>query len=306
MSKLIFFGTPEFAVPILKKLFESKHLIQCVYTQPPRKSNRGQKITKSRVQKVSEHLKINLRTPIELKESLEEYEFIKNLKSDLAIVVAYGQIIPKKFLDIPKNGFINIHASILPKYRGAAPIQRSIMNLEKKTGISIMRMTEKLDSGPVCNKYEIDIKANDNFEKISRDLANLASEKIIDNINGIFDDNIKFVNQDHNEATYADKIRKNESIINWNTSAENLLGKINGLYPNPGACFYHNGVRYKILDAEVDDHFGEVGFVLKTPLIIGCKHKSIKVLKIQRSGKSPQNIEDFVNGSRIKVGTDLN
>ena len=175
MSKLIFFGTPKFAVPILKKLFKSKYLIQCVYTQPPKKSNRGQKITKSQVQKIAEDLNINLRTPSKLDENSEEYKFMKSLDSDLAIVVAYGQIIPKKFLDLPKKGFLNIHASILPKYRGAAPIQRSIMNLEKKTGISIMKMSEKLDSGPVCNKYEIDIKDEHNFEKLSKDLSNLAS-----------------------------------------------------------------------------------------------------------------------------------
>ena len=306
MSKLIFFGTSEFAVPILTRLFESKYLIQCVYTQSPKKSNRGQKITKSKVQEISEDLNIHLRTPIKLKENLKEYEFIKNLNPDLGIVVAYGKIIPKKILDLPKKGFINIHASILPKYRGAAPIQRSIMNLEKKTGISIMKMTEKLDSGPVYKKYEIDVKAQDNFEKLSRDLSNLASENIIDNISNIFDGNVQFENQDHSKATYADKIKKNEAIIDWNMSAENILGKINGLYPNPGACFYYNGERYKILEAEVNDNFGETGFVLKTPLTIGCKNKSIKILKIQRAGKSSQNIDDFIIGSRIRVGTDLN
>ena len=306
MSKLIFFGTSEFAVPILTRLFESKYLIQCVYTQPPKKSNRGQKITKSKVQEISEDLNIHLRTPIKLKENLEEYEFIKKLNPDLGIVVAYGKIIPKKILDIPKKGFINIHASILPKYRGAAPIQRSIINLEKKTGISIMKMTEKLDSGPVYKKYEIDLKAQDNFEKLSRELSNLASQNIIDNISNIFDGNVQFQNQDHSKATYADKIKKNEAIINWNMSAENILGKINGLYPNPGACFYYNGERYKILEAEVNDYFGETGLVLKNPLIIGCKNKSIKILKIQRAGKRSQNIDDFIIGSRIRVGTDLN
>ncbi len=306
MSKLIFFGTPEFAVPILIRLFDSKYSIQCVYTQPPKKSNRGQKITKSKVQKVSENLNIHLRTPTKLKENLKEYEFIKNLNPDLGIVVAYGKIIPKKILDLPKKGFINIHASILPKYRGAAPIQRSIMNLEKKTGISIMKMTEKLDSGPVYKKYEIEVKAQDNFEKLSRHLSILASENIIDNINNIFDSNVQFENQDHSKATYANKIKKNEAIINWNMNAENILGKINGLYPNPGACFYYNGERYKILEAEVNDNFGETGFVIKTPLIIGCKNKSIKISKIQRAGKSIQNIDDFIIGSKITVGTDLN
>ena len=306
MSKLIFFGTSEFAVPILTRLFESKYLIQCVYTQSPKKSNRGQKITKSKVQEISEDLNIHLRTPIKLKENLEEYEFIKKLNPDLGIVVAYGKIIPKKILDIPKKGFINIHASILPKYRGAAPIQRSIINLEKKTGISIMKMTEKLDSGPVYKKYEIDVKVQDNFEKLSRELSNLASQNIVDNISSIIDGNVQFQNQDHSKATYADKIKKNEAIINWNMSAENILGKINGLYPNPGACFYYNGERYKILEAEVNDNFGETGLVLKTPLIIGCKNKSIKILKIQRAGKRSQNIDDFIIGSRIRVGTDLN
>ena len=306
MSKLIFFGTSEFAVPILTRLFESKYLIQCVYTQSPKKSNRGQKITKSKVQEISEDLNIHLRTPIKLKENLKEYEFIKNLNPDLGIVVAYGKIIPKKILDIPKKGFINIHASILPKYRGAAPIQRSIINLEKKTGISIMKMTEKLDSGPVYKKYEIDVKVQDNFEKLSRELSNLASQNIVDNISSIIDGNVQFQNQDHSKATYADKIKKNEAIINWNMSAENILGKINGLYPNPGACFYYNGERYKILEAEVNDNFGETGLVLKTPLIIGCKNKSIKILKIQRAGKRSQNIDDFIIGSRIRVGTDLN
>ena len=306
MSKLIFFGTSEFAVPILTRLFESKYLIQCVYTQPPKKSNRGQKITKSKVQEISEDLNIHLRTPIKLKENLKEYEFIKNLNPDLGIVVAYGKIIPKKILDIPKKGFINIHASILPKYRGAAPIQRSIINLEKKTGISIMKMTEKLDSGPVYKKYEIDVKVQDNFEKLSRELSNLASQNIVDNISSIIDGNVQFQNQDHSKATYADKIKKNEAIINWNMSAENILGKINGLYPNPGACFYYNGERYKILEAEVNDYFGETGLVLKNPLIIGCKNKSIKILKIQRAGKRSQNIDDFIIGSRIRVGTDLN
>ena len=169
-----------------------------------------------------------------------------------------------------------------------------------------MKMNEKLDSGPVCNNYELDIKVEDNFEKLSKDLSKLASEKIVNNINNIFDNNVQFVNQDHNKATYAAKIEKNESTIDWNTSAENILGKINGLYPNPGACFYFNNERYKILKAELNDNVGEIGFVLKLPLIIGCKNKSIKVLKIQRAGKNSQNIEEFIIGSRMRVGTDLN
>ena len=148
-KKIIFMGTPMFAVPILKSLYQNGFPINLVYTQPPQKSHRGQKINKSPVQGISETLNIEFRSPQNLKNNTEEYEFLKKMEADLAIVVAYGQIIPKEFLSLTKKGFINIHASILPKWRGAAPIQRAIMNLDTETGISIMKINEELDSGPI-------------------------------------------------------------------------------------------------------------------------------------------------------------
>ena len=154
-KKIIFMGTSLFAVPILKSLYQNGYSISVVYTQPPKKSYRGQKMNISPIQQISEILNIDLRSPENLKNDDKEYQFIKNLNADLAIVVAYGQIIPKRFLNLTKNGFINIHGSILPKWRGAAPIQRSIMNLDRETGISIMKLVEKLDSGPVSNTYKI-------------------------------------------------------------------------------------------------------------------------------------------------------
>ena len=150
-KKIIFMGTPMFAVPILKSLYQNGFPINLVYTQPPQKSHRGQKINKSPVQGISETLNIEFRSPQNLRNNTEEYEFLKKMEADLAIVVAYGQIIPKEFLSLTKKGFINIHASILPKWRGAAPIQRAIMNLDTETGISIMKINEELDSGPVSN-----------------------------------------------------------------------------------------------------------------------------------------------------------
>ena len=149
-------GTPLFAVPILKSLYQNGYPISVVYTQPPKKSQRGQKINKSPIQGISETLNIDFRSPFTLKNNDEEYDFIKKLNADLAIVVAYGQIIPKEYLNLTKKGFINIHGSILPKWRGAAPIQRSIMNLDNEIGISIMKIVEELDSGPVSNIYKID------------------------------------------------------------------------------------------------------------------------------------------------------
>jgi len=307
LKKIVFMGTPLFAVPILKSLYQNGYSITVVYTQPPQKSQRGQKINKSPIQGISETLKIDYRTPSSLKDNKEEYNYLKKLDADIAIVVAYGKIIPKEYLSLVKKGFINIHASLLPKWRGAAPIQRSIMNLEKETGVSIMKIGEKLDTGPVCNSYKIEIKDNDNAEIISEKLSTIAAEKILDNIDEILEGKINFIEQNHNEVSYAPKIDKNEGQIKWNEDAENIIGKINGLYPNPGAFFIYKGERYKILKAELSSGNGEISEVLNDYLEISCGNKkSIKILEIQRQGKRPQNISEFMLGSQIKKGSNLN
>ena len=307
LKKIVFMGTPFFAVPILKSLYQNGYPVSVVYTQPPQKSQRGQKINKSPIHGISETLKIESRTPNSLKDNKEEYNYLKKLNADIAIVVAYGQIIPKEYLGLVKKGFINIHASLLPKWRGAAPIQRSIMNLEKETGISIMKIGEKLDTGPICNSYKIEIKNDDNSETIAEKLSTLAAEKILDNIDEILEDKIEFKEQNHGNATYADKIEKIEGQIKWSETAENIIGKINGLYPSPGAFFIYNGERYKILKASLAQGNGKIGEILDNYLEISCGNKkSIKVLEIQRQGKRPQNISEFMLGSQIKKGSNLN
>ena len=304
LKKIVFMGTPLFAVPILKSLYQNGYSVSVVYTQPPQKSQRGQKINKSPIQGISETLKIDYRTPSSLKNNKEEYNYLKELDADIAIVVAYGQIIPKEYLSLVKKGFINIHASLLPKWRGAAPIQRSIINLEKETGISIMRIGEKLDTGPVCNSYKIEIMTDDNSETITEKLSALAAEKILDNIDEILEDKIEFKDQNHNEASYAAKIEKTEGQIKWSETAENIIGKINGFYPTPGAFFIYNGERYKILKASLALGSGEIGEVLDNYLEVSCGNKkSIRVLVIQRQGKRPQNIGEFMLGSQIKKGS---
>ena len=298
-------GTPMFAVPILKSLYQNGYNISCVYTQPPQKSKRGQKINKSPIQGISETLNLEYRTPPILNNE-EEYNFLNSLDADLAIVVAYGQIIPKKFLSLTKTGFINIHASLLPKWRGAAPIQRSIMNLDQETGISIMRIAEKLDTGPVCNNYKIQLNENLNALEISEKLSNLAAEKILDNVDDILEDKANFVEQEHSNATYASKIQKTEGQINWDENAEKIIGKINGLYPSPGAFFIFNGERYKILKAQIGRAQGNPGSVLSDNLEIACgNNQSIIVKEIQRQGKRPQNIGEFILGSQIKKGSKI-
>ena len=299
-------GTPIFAVPILKSLYQNGYQVSIVYTQPPQKSQRGQKINKSLIQSLSETLNIKFRTPLSLKNNREEYEYLKKLDADLGIVVAYGQIIPNEILNLIKKGFINIHASLLPKWRGAAPIQRSIINLDKQTGITIMKINNKLDSGPIFNSYKIDISNNENAEIISNKLSLLGAEKILDNIDNILDDEIEFKEQNHADATYANKIEKSEGKIDWNNKAENIIGKINGLYPSPGAWFIYKGERFKILKAEISEGKGKPGIILDEYFKVACNNKSIKILEIQRQGKRPQKINEFMLGSQIKEGSNLN
>jgi methionyl-tRNA formyltransferase len=251
-------------------------------------------------------LNLDFKTPKSLKDNNEEYESFKKIEADLVVVVAYGQIIPKEFLSLSKKGFINIHASILPRWRGAAPIQRSIMNLDKETGVSIMKIAEKLDTGPVCNTYKINLENNLNAKDIGEKLSLLAAEKILDNIDDILDDKATFIEQDHSKATYASKIQKSEGEIDWTESAQNIIGKINGLYPTPGAFFIYNGERYKILKADIGSGIGNPGEVISNYLEIVCgKNQSIKIIEIQRQGKKPQNIGEFMLGSQLKKGSKI-
>ena len=302
-KKIVFMGTPMFAVPILKSLYQNGYPISDVYTQPPQKSQRGQKINKSPIQGIAETLNLDFRTPKNLKDNNEEFEYFKSIEAELAIVVAYGQIIPKEFLNLTKKGFINIHASLLPKWRGAAPIQRSIMNLDKEIGISVMKIAEQLDTGPVCNTYKIDLTNNLNAIEVSEKLSLIAAEKILDNVDDIMEDKAKFIEQDHSKATYASKIQKAEGEINWNDEAKIIIGKINGLYPAPGAFFIYKGERYKILKAEIGNGIGKPGEIVSDYLEIVCGDKqTIKIKEIQRQGKKPQNIGEFMLGSQIKKG----
>ena len=300
--KILFMGTPDFAVPILESIHQSNHKILEVYTQPPKKKNRGQKISFSPVHEYSNKINIPIRHPLTL-ESEEEFEHIKKLKPDISVIVAYGKILPSKFLNLKNTIFLNIHASLLPKWRGAAPIQRAIMNLDKEIGISIMKIVEELDSGPISNIYKIKLENNKNSQEISERLSLLAAEKILDEIDNILDDNVKFTDQEHSKATYAKKIDKVEGVINWNDKADLILGKINGLSPSPGAFFIFNGERYKILKAEISNGLGKAGEVLNDKLEIACSYnKSIKILEIQRQGKNSQKTREFMLGSQIKKG----
>ena len=305
LRKIVFMGTSNFAVHILKSLYQNGYPISAVYTQPPKKSNRGLKLVKSPINLFSENISLYVRTPQSLKNNKEEELYLTELQPDIILVISYGQIIPKNLLNIPKHGFLNVHASLLPKWRGAAPIQRSIMNLDKETGISIMRINENLDEGPVCNQYSLKISEEMNSEELSEKLSLIASEKILDILDNIDDGNVEFKDQDHSKATYAKKIQKTEGKIDWNENAEKIIGKINGLYPYPGAFFSFNGERYKILKAEKSNTNGKAGNIVSENFEVCCGEGSIKVLSIQREGKRVQKINEFLLGTQIKKGANI-
>ena len=300
-QKIVFMGTPEFSIPTLELLISSKFDITAVYTQPPSKANRGQKTLPSSIEIFSKKKLLNVKTPKNLNNE-EEFEYFKNLKPDLVVVVAYGKIIPKKFLDLPKFGFINLHASLLPKWRGAAPIQRSIMNLDTQTGVSIMKIVEKLDAGPVMHQEIIKINENIDTYTLSKVLSKLGAKSIINALQIIFKGQAVFIEQDHNKATYAKKITKQEGQINWNENANKIVAKINGLNPSPGAWFEFKGERIKIWKGIVTNKEGKPGEIIDSNLTIACSEKSIKIIEIQKEGKTRQTAEKFLLGSKLKQG----
>ena len=303
-KKVVFMGTPEFSVPILEAIDRSEYEVSCVYTQAPTKSNRGQKLNISPVYKCAQNLKLIIRSPKNLN-SDEEFEFFKKLNPDIVLVVAYGQVISKKFLNIVEEGFINIHASLLPKWRGAAPIQRAIMNSEFETGISVMKIIEELDAGPVAKKIKTKINGSTTAKELSKDLSKISSESIIEILDDIFNKKLKFIEQDHKFASYAKKIKKNEALINWSESAKKILAKINGLNANPGAWFMYKEVRYKIWRAKIIEGNGPPGVIMDNNFIIACGEKSLEIIEIQKEGKNKLPLKEFLRGINFKEGENL-
>ena len=303
--KIVFMGTPEFSLPTLEALIENKFNVVSVYTQPPTKSKRGQKINVSPIEEFSKKNKINFKNPINLN-SDEELKIFKELSPDIVVVVAYGQIIPKIFLNTAKFGFINIHASLLPKWRGAAPIQRAIMNGDKKIGVSIMKIEEKLDSGPVLASKEIELGQNATHGEIEKTLSVMGANLLVENLKRLESDNSKFIGQVHSEATYAKKIDKGETKINWSLDATKVLAHIHGLSPIPGAWFEYENERFKVLRAKISTVNGKPSYVLDDNLTVACKLNSIQILELQRQGKNKQTAKEFLLGKKINSGSILN
>ena len=301
---IIFMGTPDFAVPILKSINNLNHNILEVYTQPPNKKNRGQKIQNSPIHDFSNKLNLPVRCPIAFDE--EEINHIKKLNPDLVIVVAYGKILPVKLLNLDKVLFINVHASLLPRWRGAAPIQRAIMNLDHETGVSIMKIVTELDAGPVLLQSKIKITKEINYKELSGQMSELGAKLILDTLKLIENKKANFTEQNESEATYAKKIEKSETKISWNDDAEKIIAKINAFSPNPGCWFELNGSRVKIIKAKKIISEGTPGTILDDNLTIACSKNAIQIMEIKKEGKQKMTAEEFLRGNKIKTGQSLN
>ena len=302
--KIIFMGTPEFAVPVLKAIHKSGHKILEVYTQPAKKKDRGQKIKNSPIHDCAEYYNLKVRCPVSLEANDELDHFIK-LKPDLVIVVAYGKILPNKLLDLVKIPFINVHASILPKWRGAAPIQRSIMNMDNETGVSIMKIIPKLDAGPILMQSKIKINRETTFTDLSNEMSKLGAKLIIDTLECIENNNVSFTDQKELDASYARKIEKSEAKISWNVEANKIVAKINALNPNPGCWFELQGGRVKIIRAKETKSSGEPGKIIDDRLTIACLKNSVQILELKKEGKQKMTAEEFLRGHHIKIGQKL-
>ncbi|SMQ61263.1 methionyl-tRNA formyltransferase [Altererythrobacter xiamenensis] len=299
--RIIFMGTPDFAVPALEALHHAAHEIVCVYTQPPRPAGRGKKLQPSPVQKVAERLEIEVRHPKSLK-SAEEQEKFAALEADVAVVAAYGLILPQPILDAPKHGCLNIHASILPRWRGAAPIHRAIMAGDPTTGVTIMQMEAGLDTGPMLATVRTPIEDKTTGE-LTGELAELGAQLMVGTLRDL---QIHVpVAQDDADATYAPKIDKAEARIDWSKPAKEVVRHIHGLAPFPGAWFEADGERVKLLRAEVSDGAGTPGEVLDDQLTIACGEAAIRPLRLQRAGKPAMDRADFLRGRQVPRGTKL-
>ena len=302
--KIIFMGTPEFSVPILKSIHNSKHNVIEVYTQPPKKKNRGQLINLTPIHEFSNKNNIKVRCPDQLNTE-EEINNLKKQKPDVVVVVAYGKLLPSRFLNFEHIKFINVHASLLPKWRGAAPIQRSIMNLDKETGISIMKIIPKLDAGPVMMKSKIKITKKTNFLSLSKELSLLGADMILKSLESIEKNSENFIDQVEREATYAKKIDKKESKIEWNTEAKNIIAKINALYPNPGSWFQYKGSRLKIIKAVEVEKEGMPGEIIDKKFTIACSKNAIQILELQKEGKKSINVSEYLKGNILETGINV-
>lgn len=303
---IIYMGTPDFAVPALKKLYESKHTLQAVFTQPDKPKGRKMVLTPPDVKVCAQELNIPVYQPTTFK-SKEPLEIIKKYNPDVIVVAAYGKLLPKAVLESAKYGCINIHGSLLPKYRGAAPIQQSVLNGDKVTGVTAMQMAEGLDTGDILTVIETKIGENETSGELFDRLSILGGELIIKTLEMLENGEIKPVKQDESKATHTSKIDKSFCPIDFTKSADEVHNKVRGLNPWPIATAELNGKKLKIYSTKVCEKNGKAGTIISIkPLIVACGSGSVEIIELQPEGKKRMPSAAFLAGHKLNIGDSFN
>ncbi len=308
MMRIVFMGTPDFAVPTLKAVLGAGHEVACVYTQPPRAAGRGMAVRKSPVHQAAEQAGLPVLTPERLR-SADEQERFRGLQPDVAVVVAFGLILPGAILEAPRFGCLNAHASLLPRWRGAAPINRAIMAGDRETGVSIMRIGKGLDAGPVCLEGRVRIGPEETAGELHGRLAALGASLMVEALAKLEEGKLVCRPQHDERATYAPKLDPKEARINWRLTAHDVHDRIRGLSPHPGAWFEAeiNGKRerIKVLRSKIMEGAGTPGTILDDHLTVGCGEGAVRLTEVQRAGRKPMAAEEFLRGSPLTRGTIL-
>ena len=299
--RIIFMGSPAFAVPTLNALVEAGHEVAAVYCQPPRPANRGKKLQPTAVQAQAEELGLDVRTPTRLRGE-EEQQAFEALKADIAVVAAYGLILPQAILDAPPRGCVNVHASLLPRWRGAAPVQRAILAGDEVTGVTIMQMEAGLDTGPMLMRAELPIGRR-NAGELTEDLANLGASLMVDFLADPI--SCPAEPQPQDGITYAAKIDKAEARIDWTQAAGQIERQVRAFAPAPGAWFEVAGERIKLLSADMAEGSGAAGTVLDEELTIACGSDALRPTLVQRAGRGPMSPAELLRGFPVPQGTVL-
>ena len=303
--RIIFMGTPDFAVPTLQAIVDAGHEVACVYCQPPRPAGRGHKLQASPVQKLAESLSIPVRSPKSLRKPEEQEEF-RALNADAAVVAAYGLILPKAILDAPRLGCFNVHGSLLPRWRGAAPVQRAILAGDNVTGVTIMQMDEGLDTGDMLQKGEVAITLSTKSPDLMRNLSLLGAKLMIQTLAKAQSGEISSMPQPSLGITYAAKLSKEEGRLDWTQPATELERKIRALTPWPGTWFEWNGEHIKVIEAEIMPTTIAAGKLIDEEFTISCgDHNGLRLLSVQKSGKPPTDGAAFLRGFPHTIGQDV-
>lgn len=302
--RLAFMGTPDFSVPVLDAIHAAGHDIVAVYTQPPRPAGRGMKLTPSPVQARAEAVGLEVRHPVSLK-GQDEKDAFAALDLDVAVVVAYGLILPRGILAAPRHGCLNLHASLLPRWRGAAPIQRAIMAGDEETGVCVMRMEAGLDTGPVCLRDSLPIGADETAATLHDRLSALSAALIVPALDRLEAGTLDCETQPEDGVLYAEKIDKAEARIDWTKPAIAIDRQIRGLSPFPGAWTMMDGQRVKLLGSRVADGSGAPGTVLDADIRVACSDGAVQITQLQPAGRAAMTAQEFQRGRGVAVGAAL-